>query len=613
MGGLCGKAQAAVSTQDNHVKDFKPDPLLPGNDASASKGKSKGEKKMQDEIAAKVNAVVTGSTANISAKGNSADKKKDVDRKPGAGNELSPNANGDGDEPVLERQPSFRRDWFAPSCQGQIDNFYKMCETVGTGSYGAVSIVIEKKTNVKKACKTIQQSKVNSKERLKMEIDIMRRLDHPSIARLYETFQDKRNIYLIMELCSGGELFDKVIGAKDCHFTEKAAATVMRQIIAGVVYMHASNICHRDLKPENFLLQEKGDVAEVPLKIIDFGLSVDHSKVEWLKTKACTPYYVAPEVLTGKYRESCDVWSIGVIMYVLLCGAPPFFGDTDAEVLSSVRKGHYEFDLPVWEHVSKEAKDLVARMLVLDPKKRYTANDALNHKWIIHLAPQSKGALPFSAGAFRNLKKFRQNHRLKKAALTIVAHNIDEAQISDLRQMFLSMDKDSDGTLTIQEIKEGMAQARMRIPSDIDNMLRDIDSDGSGQIDYSEFLAATMEHKQYVQEELCWAAFRVFDLDGNGKITKDELATVLSGDGGDIKTAEQLMGIQKEEIESIIAEVDTDGDGEIDFEEFMAMIRNNSTTRQSTIATQPTQPHPTIGSDVDLPGSPSPGDLGVVL
>jgi len=552
MGGLCAKA---TNVEKTNGAELESKDVVPGA----------GAKKDAKEVA--------GSTANISLKKKEEEAKSETAAAAPAAALATPDAGG------AQKTPSsaaFKRDLFIASGQGQIDDHYKVKEAIGTGSYGTVSIAIDKKTGSKKACKTIQHSKVTDKEKLNQEIDIMRRLDHPSIARLFETFQDMRNIYLIMELCSGGELFDKVIDADDCHFTEKTAAIVMRQIIAGIVYMHAHHICHRDLKPENFLMMDDGDVADTPLKIIDFGLSADFSQTEWLKTKACTPYYVAPEVLSGKYKEGCDVWSAGVIMYVLLCGAPPFFGDTDAEVLTSVRKGHYEFDLPVWDVVSREAKDLVQRMLVLDPTKRYTAQDALNHKWIQHLAPQSKGALPFSANAFRNLKKFRQNHKLKKAALTIVAHNIDEAQISDLRKMFMAMDKDSDGTLTITEIKEGMANAKMKIPSNIDEILKDIDSDGSGEIDYSEFLAATMEQKAYVKEEVCWAAFRVFDIDGNGKITKDELAAVLSGEADGGSNVESMLGMDLTEIDEIIKEVDTDGDGEIDFEEFMTMIRSNA-------------------------------------
>merc|ERR1719334_1449185 len=153
-------------------------------------------------------------------------------------------------------------------------------------------------------------------------------MDHPNIIKLFETFEDHRNIYLVMELCSGGELFDRIIATG--HFSEKEAAVLMQQIIRAVYYMHENSICHRDLKPENFLFMTKDPIESNYLKIIDFGLSCKFSPDKVMETKAGTPYYVAPQVLSGKYDHQSDIWSCGVIMYVLLCGYPPFFGDTDA-------------------------------------------------------------------------------------------------------------------------------------------------------------------------------------------------------------------------------------------------------------------------------------------
>merc|ERR1719271_1011667 len=146
-------------------------------------------------------------------------------------------------------------------------------------------------------------------------------------------------------------------------------------------------IAHRDLKPENFLLQNKEDVMKAPLKIIDFGLARKFDPKVPMTTNACTPYYVAPEVLAGKYNEKCDVWSIGVIIYILLCGAPPFFGDSDAEVLKKVKKGKFDFDMEAWRDVSDDAKDLIKQFLVLKAESRITVKAALEHPWVERLAP----------------------------------------------------------------------------------------------------------------------------------------------------------------------------------------------------------------------------------
>jgi calcium-dependent protein kinase len=386
---------------------------------------------------------------------------------------------------------------------------------------------------------------------------------------LYETYEDSKNVYLVMECCTGGELFDRIIAAN--FFMERTAAHVVKQILTGVYYMHNNFIAHRDLKPENFLLANEQDVMKSPLKIIDFGLSRRYEAGVPMTTKACTPYYVAPEVLDGKYNEKCDVWSIGVIMYILLCGAPPFFGDSDPEVLRKVKKGKYDFDMEPWKENSQDAKDLINRLLVMDVNKRFTVRQALEHTWVEKLAPNSSDK-NLSMAAVSNLKGFRAQNKLKKAALTVIATELSEESLKDLKDMFISLDSDNDGTLTVDEMKAGMIKAGIKdIPPNLMEIMKEVDSDGSGVIDYTEFLAATLSRKQYMQEDIVWSAFRVFDLDGDGQITREELAQVLSGER--VKDVEQALQLNKEEIERIIKEVDEDGDGQISFQEFFNMMK----------------------------------------
>ncbi|EER07958.1 calcium-dependent protein kinase, putative, partial [Perkinsus marinus ATCC 50983] len=173
-----------------------------------------------------------------------------------------------------------------------------------------------------------------------------------------------------MELCTGGELFDRIIEVG--HFTEVQAAIIMQQILRAIYYMHENHIMHRDLKPENFLFSTKEPLEKSCLKIIDFGLSTKFGKDDIMTTKAGTPYYVAPQVLAGKYDESCDLWSCGVIMYILLCGYPPFYGETDADVLTKVRLGNYTFNASDWKGISEDAKDLIRKLLKINPRDRYT-------------------------------------------------------------------------------------------------------------------------------------------------------------------------------------------------------------------------------------------------
>jgi len=450
---------------------------------------------------------------------------------------------------------------------GKIADFYEIDKKkLGEGSYGSVSKAKNKSTGAIRAVKCIAKAQMKNVERFKQEIAIMKIMDHPNIIKLFESFEDQRQIYLVMEMCSGGELFDRIIDAG--HFTEGQAATLMQQIVRAIFYMHENHVTHRDLKPENFLFVTKEAIEKNTLKIIDFGLSCNFQPNQVLTTKAGTPYYVAPQVLAGKYDQMSDMWSIGVIMYVMLCGYPPFFGETDADVLAKVRLGNFSFNAADWKNISEDAKNLIRCLLKMNPRDRYTAEQTLNHAWIKEKAPKAKN-LNLSDAFVDKLRGFRSHNKLKKAALAIIATQLNEDKIKQLRETFMSLDANGDGLLTAAELKEGLAKAGLKeIPADLQQILKDVDSDGSGVIDYTEFLAATLDKRAYLTDEVCWGAFRTFDKNGDGKISKDELQQVLqSGDVSDatVRSMEELMN-----------EVDKNNDGEIDFEEFMTMMKGGA-------------------------------------
>merc|ERR1719281_1423460 len=304
----------------------------------------------------------------------------------------------------------------------------------------------------------------------------MKIMDHPNIIKLHETFEDHRNIYLIMELCTGGELFDRIIEAG--HFTEVQAAILMQQMVRAIFYMHENHVCHRDLKPENFIFMTKDPIEKSILKIIDFGLSCSFKSDQVLTTKAGTPYYVAPQVLAGKYDHMSDLWSCGVIMYVLLCGYPPFFGETDSEVLSKVRLGSFSFNATDWKNVSEDAKNLIRMLLKMNPRDRYTAEQTLNHEWIKNKAPAAKN-VSLQSGFVDNLRGFRSQNKLKKAALQIIAGQLNDDQIKALRETFMALDANGDGKLTINEMKDGIKKAGLKeIPPDLQQIMQGVDADG---------------------------------------------------------------------------------------------------------------------------------------
>jgi len=439
-------------------------------------------------------------------------------------------------------------------------------QKIGEGTFGLVRRATHKVTKALRAIKTINKKKV-SREELDGEIELMSELDHPHILKLYEVVEDIVNIYLVMELCAGGELFDRIVESKS--FSEKQAANVMQQIGAGVRYIHSRSICHRDLKPENFLLQARTPIEESVVKIIDFGLACRFNEGEPMNSQLGTPGYVAPEVLKGNYEKSCDLWSCGVIMFILLCGYPPFGGSTPEEVCAATLRGEYVFHEQFWTGVSVDAKDLIKRLLTYDPQHRYTAEQTMRHTWIKDVAPAAHER-PLQLTELGKIKAYGRENRLKKRAMQVVARELQTDQIQQLQDTFCSLDKDGDGSVTFAELRYSIeqlglsgSQAEM-----LQELMNAIDDDHDGVIHYTEFLAATLDTKFCEQESVCWAAFRMFDENGDGKINKTELAAVLENDD-----LEAVMG--SDLLSRILQDYDADGDGQISFEEFMIMMKEN--------------------------------------
>ena len=262
-----------------------------------------------------------------------------------------------------------------------MKNCYTLVENIGEGTFGKVWRAIKKSTGEEFAIKsidksTLDQDGVNS---LHLEIEIIRQVDHPNIVRAYEFFDEQKYIYIVMEIMRGGEMFD-IIVEKD-HYSEREAADAIRPVIDAVKYCHEMGIVHRDLKPENLLYST--DDSEGIIKVSDFGLARFYD--DDLMTTACgSPSYVAPEILMGKgYGLEVDYWSIGVIIYTMLCGFLPFIEDTNEALFEIIKTGQYEFTSPFWDNISDLAKDLIRQCLRVNPRERITAKNMLIHPWIV--------------------------------------------------------------------------------------------------------------------------------------------------------------------------------------------------------------------------------------
>lgn len=449
----------------------------------------------------------------------------------------------------------------------KITNTYDVeKKQLGAGTYGVVSKAMHKRTNAPRAIKSISLSHMqgSAKKRLTTEIQIMKYVDHPNIIKLFEVYEDAKQLHLVMELCVGGELFDRIVD--NGQFSERQCASIMKQIFRCIYYLHSNGIMHRDLKPENFLFVEKNlEIEKCTLKLIDFGLSCPFEQGQVFSTKAGTPYYVSPQVLKGSYDEKCDVWSCGVMMYIMLCGYPPFMDDTEPGILAKVKSGNYKFDALHWKDVSADAKGLIKKTLTLDAGERTSAHEALMDSWIQHQAPKAK-AISLAGNMMTHLSNFTKSNQFRRAALHVIATHMNDEQIKHLKTLFAQLDVNGDGQLGLSEMKDGLIKAGLQDDmTHFEDILTGLDSDGSGSIDYTEFLAATLDKRQYLKEDVCWEAFQVFDKNGDGVIDRSELAEILQ-DG-------KLQSMFEGQIDEILKEVDANGDGSIDFGEFMTMMK----------------------------------------
>ena len=255
-------------------------------------------------------------------------------------------------------------------CRG-LRNHYDCTKKIGKGGFGKVFQVCNKKTKKLYACKKVSKLNINNLEKLRKEIEILKKLDHPNIVKLYEVFESENSLYLIMEECFGGELFERIwkrIQANDMY-TEKGVCSLIRQIIGTIEYCHNNGIVHRDLKPENLLFLNEGNEENNPIKIVDFGLSQYINLRQSLNSKVGSSLYVSPEVLAGNYNEKCDIWSAGIIIYILLSGEPPFYGPNDDTIYAKIKSLKYTFPEEKWKNISEEAKDLISKMLIKQEKK----------------------------------------------------------------------------------------------------------------------------------------------------------------------------------------------------------------------------------------------------
>jgi len=456
----------------------------------------------------------------------------------------------------------------------QIKYHYKIIEKIGSGSFGKVFKGLHLLSNQFRAIKVVKKAMLKYQDgdrTFLKEIEMLVGLDHINIIKVYEYFEDEQNYYVIEELAEGGELYEQLYKL-NC-FSENLAASIMKQILSSIIYLHDNNIVHRDLKPENILLKTKNNQDDLSIKIVDFGTANYCSDNQDLNQKVGTAYYIAPEVIKKKYDKQCDVWSCGVILYIFLCGYPPYEGEEDEDIINAILDENLEFPIEEWDHISKEASDLVSKMLHKDPQKRILPINAINHKWFqLHKDPtavkfdQSKLSLHLN-----NLKKFSQKEKLQQACVSFLVHQLGaNEQVHELKKLFIALDKSGDGRLSYEEIKSGLKDLESNLGGalevqNLEKILMNIDTDNNGYIEYEEFIVATVDKQVMLSQNNLKLAFNYFDKNGDGQLDRKEIKNLL------------LLLSKKDvctnEIKLIISEIDQNDDGEINFDEFKDLMK----------------------------------------
>lgn len=487
-----------------------------------------------------------------------------------------------------------------------LEKCYKILNKLGQGTFGSVYRVLHRETEQIRAMKMIKISTIKLQDDDQVflkEIEILRKIDHINVIKIYEYFKDDDNYYVITEFVSGGELYDTISKWND--FTEDKAGYIMKQILSAVQYLHSNKIVHRDLKPENIMVEKsnkkkgkdlkgKEEDEKVNIKLIDFGTCNYYDGKQLLELKVGTPYYIAPEVLAKKYNEKCDIWSCGVILYILLVGYPPFDGETTEEILECVQDGKYSLKEDEWNNISNEAKDLVSKMLTYDYKKRVSTQECLDHPWIrkmiqMHERDEKPLEKDVVSNVINNIRNFNAKEKLQQAAIAYIIHFQYAAEENqELKKIFSKIDTSGDGQLTYKELKEGLNSLHNKgllstaiNENELDKIIESIDSDGDGHISYEEFLKVSIDQKLLINDKNLKLAFNNFDTNKDGQLSIDELKHVLGTTDNDY-------------IKEIIKNIDKDNNGNISFDEFGQMMRTIVSDNKSGKKVQTALPTKTL-------------------
>jgi calcium-dependent protein kinase len=455
--------------------------------------------------------------------------------------------------------------------KGNPSDKYVKGKRIGSGTFG---VVFEAKNiifNNLVAMKVIPKQVDMDNLYIKNEIDILKKLSHPNIVRIFEFYESTNNFYLINEFCDGGELFNMI---NKNNFNEQQLSIIFYQVFSGLCYLHENKIFHRDLKPENILISQKEkdlltDEEYLWIKIIDFGTAKIFEKNKKERAIVGSAYYIAPEVLNQDYNEKCDTWSVGVILYMFLTGHAPFDGKNNEEIIHSIRTKNLDFLDKKLSKRSPEVTDLVKGLLEKDTKKRLSAKDALNHIWFktfngrkLFQNFKQKDIEPY----IDNLFNYTFHSKIQQLVIAFLVHNLPSTNSStNILKLYRYFNDSGDCKLTKEELIKGLSNYRdsLEVAEKVDHLFLLLDSDNNGYIEFEEFLRACIDKKELLKEEYLKYAYKFMDKENKGNLTVQDVNNLFCE--GSNKLFE--IAISKD-----ISDVDEDGDGNINFQEFKKLM-----------------------------------------
>lgn len=330
---------------------------------------------------------------------------------------------------------------------------FEFVKLIGHGKYGNVNLAKRRDLLVNKqyAVKSILRPMIEDKMHIiHRELQILLSVDHPNIVKFYHAYQDPKFIHIVTEYCPGGDLLSKL--CEVTRFSEKETASIIIRLLSAVNHLHSMDICHRDIKLDNIMLNSEGSLSDIKLIDFDFAKKINRDQPD-LNTIVGTLHYIAPEVFERLCGTSSDIWSVGIVMYVLLVGKPPYRIDNESEVLFQIKNKQLNFNDPEYVNLSLEARDLLSKLLDVDYNSRITADIALKHRWVLGLRSP---ILVENKRVLNRLKTFQFKGRFKKEIMKIIVKLINAEEIEHSKAVFETLDTDHNGFIKFEELKEGL-------------------------------------------------------------------------------------------------------------------------------------------------------------